>query len=648
MTKNKSWALGMNAEQMQAIEHTEGPCALIAQPGSGKTRALVHRIARMVDDGIDEDKICAVTFAKKAADEMNARVKTLDVKKAQVSTWHSLCLKILKVDRTEWADWEVDKRESARYIVKDVLSYKHLNWRGADLSKVCNYISLCKANLYGSTSNQALELAEEFFGDEAENGASAYYKYQQELAIRRLLTFDDFLVYAWLHLQDEQVRQQWASRWSYLLVDEAQDNNFAQKSLQELLARDHRNIMVVGDVAQAIYGFRGSTPDFLAGFAKEWSGRTIFMNRNYRSGKAIVDFANDVIRPAPVRAPTDMIAEREEAGDVQFVSSEDFDDEGSVFTSWIARHLEQGHAFSDCICLYRTNAQSRALEESLIRRRMPYLIVGGHSFYDRREVRDLLAYVRLALGRDPLESIKRCINTPFRFLGRAFVDRVIEAWNAAAQTEMTVSASQVVRSVAEQTGLQRRQIKSATDWAQLIEWLTSVAYTGSDHRPSDVLSQLVERTDYLDWVEAEEGQETTEHGHGSNVQEMIRTADRFKSCAEMLDYVDSTIRAAAATRSDKQPGGNRVLLMNIHKSKGLEWPHVFIAGCNDGLLPHRMAEELEEERRLLYVAATRARDSLTVSYVKSTSGPQGVGRARPSRFLPATVSDAADVPQIGA
>lgn len=610
----------MNPEQLEAIRHEDGPCVLLAQAGSGKTRCLVHRVARLIAQGVNEESILAVTFARKAKIEMENRLKSLGIKKARVGTWHSLCLQIIQESETPWSNWAINDHDNAKYILKDVLGFKGIKWEDADLGQVQRFIGLCKANLYGSSSEDAQELAFDMFDEDGDIAMQAYLKYQEQLAVRALLTYDDFLVYAWLHMKDETNRRNWAAKWRYMLIDEAQDNNYAQKCLQEMLARDHRNIMVVGDVAQAIFGFRGSKPDYLAGFAEEWGARTIVMNRNYRSGSKIVQVANDIIRRAEYRVDADMVAERPETGEVDVVVSSDFDDEADTFLRWLKKHDK----LSDCTVLYRTNAQSRAIEEVLISGKIPYVIVGGKGFYERKEVRDVLAYVRVATCRtNAKDNLKRCLNAPFRYLGKAFIERVLEAWTDDADP------TALVRDVATQAGIQRRQLSSALEWASIMEQLREQVL---EEKPADVLGKLVTRTQYLEWLRKDEGEESVESSHQLNIRELIRTADRFATIGSLLDYIDKTAAAAARQRKDKQAGGERVLLMTIHRAKGLEWPHLFVAGCNDLLIPH-IRGELEEERRLMYVAVTRARDSLTLSYVKSVARPQGIVDAAPSPFL---------------
>ena len=612
----------MDPEQRQAIEHGEGPCVLLAQAGSGKTRALVHRIVQLVGRGVPEEEILAVTFGRQTRIEMNDRLVKLGIGESRVSTWHSLCLQILKEDHTRYEYWTIDDHNRARYVLKEAIGHKYLDWAGADLGEVSRYVGLCKANLILPGTEQALAYAKSLF-DEWKVAAEAYVQYQELIEQQALLTFDDFLVFAWQHMAgDEHTRRRWAARWKYVLQDEAQDANLAQVTIAEMLARDHRNYMVVGDLAQAIFGFRGSKPDYLAQFAEIWGARTISMCRNYRSGSAIVRVANDIIRPAEIRAPEDMLAERGVEGAVDVSESEDFDEEGRVLADWVEGLVgANGAQYGDCAALYRTNAQSRALEEALLSRKIPYVVVGGSAFYERREIRDLLAYLRVATRSGEVDSVKHCINSPFRFLGKAFVERVVDAWIP------EMDPTEIVRMVANGPGIQRRQVSSAMEWASLIQELRGLLHNG----PANLLAYVVNRTRYLDWVKRDEGDESVENDRAQSVQEMLRTSVRFATAESLLNYVDEAIRAAKRQGRGKSAKG-RVILSTIHKAKGLEWPHVFVAGCNDGLLPHAYGDP-EEERRLMYVATTRARDGLVLSYVRTIARSGGEADAEPSPFL---------------
>lgn len=637
------WDVGMNTEQLAAIYHDEGPCMLLAGAGSGKTRALVHRTARLVHARkIPEARILNVTFSKKAAEEMNTRLGKLDVHTARVGTWHSLCLEIISKGGTEWSDWKVDDKGRAKLLLKQALGHQFMNWKGVDVGRITSYIGRCKANLWAPGDVEAMEQAILEFGRaDCQRASEAYQLSQRMIEDAGLLTFDDMLVFTHRHLSDEDNRLEWAARWDYVVQDEAQDANRAQVEIAKQLSKDHRNYMVVGDIAQAIYSFRGSKPDYLAKFGDEWTNaKQISMMRNYRSGSSIVTAANAVIRPAAMKMPEDMVAERPDAGSARAVQSTNYDAAAQDFVAWVKNHMNEGLPLTDICALFRLNSQSRSLEDALLSSKIPYVVVGGVSFYDRREVRDLLAYLRVALGRDKDddgtegEAIRRCINTPFRFLGKVFVERMMAAApSLRAQGKTWV---EVAREVATGERIQARQVASVETWANLIETIERMSRPGSSGgRPAtagELLTFIVTKTNFINEVEKDDGAESTELNTAANVREMMRVASEFKTGDELLDYIDETLRAAKRQRRDGQAGGERLTLMTVHKSKGLEWPKVWIVGCNDGVMPHAMGD-IEEERRIAYVAMTRARDELVISHVREVATRAGVKDGRPSRFL---------------
>lgn len=403
---------------------------------------------------------------------------------------------------------------------------------------------------------------------------------------------------------------------------------------------------IVNDVVvhNSLYSFRGASPHFMIDFEKQWNAKRIAMVRNYRCGRRIVEVANAVIGPAILRMPEEMVAERATEGEVRAISFADYDDEGRAVAQWAQRHQAGGGSLSDFVILYRMNVQSRAVEEALLKAKLPYLIVGGKGFYERKEVKDLLGYLRVVAGRegfgdDDGDAIRRCINAPFRYLGKAFVGRVMDL-----ASDGRTDWVRVVREVSEQTGLQYRQRASASEWADIIERAAAMA-TKTQRRdprtdvtvereesPADILTWIVDRTGYIAAVEKEEGEESIETSGGANVREMIRVSRAFATTTDLLDYVDAMIKAAAKQRRDQQAGGERLLLMSVHASKGLEFPSVWVIGCNEGILPHSKGD-LEEERRIAYVAVTRAKDALTLSYVQNYVTRVGIREAEPSRFL---------------
>lgn len=644
---------GANAEQLEVIRHEGGACRVLAAAGSGKTFALVRHIVRLVRVcGIVGKRIIAMTFSTKAAAEMNKRIKELGVTDARVGTWHSFCSQILREDRVEndrgdrVSDWEVDDTNRAKFVLKDVLGYQGMDWKSADLNQMNSFITRCKANLFTPDSPEALALATKMFGGrEASKATEGFHRYNEKLADKGLLTFDDMMVFAIAHLEkDENARLNWAAKFDHGLCDEVQDNNGAQERLSFLLFKDHGNYMAIGDCFQSIYGFRGSTPSYLATFEKRWPGaRTILLPSNYRSGKKIIDAANGIIANANIEGleSTPMVAMRKEDGTVRVLCAESLDDEAADIANTIQKSYNAGESeYADHTVLYRTNAQSRGIEEALLNRRIPYIVVGGVSFYDRKEVRDLLAYLRLASGRGKLDDVKRSINTPFRFLGAKFVDRVVD--EVSGEVDSILNWPKVIEDVADQAGLQGRQRDSARGWAAMLRDLQNAMAdalkpgVGEDTikagRPAALLESVVSRTRYIDYLNKEEGSESTENSGAANVREMVRVAERFPTADELLDYIDDTLRKARQQREDKQAGGERVLLMSIHRSKGLEWDHVYVIGMNEMILPHVKGDE-EEERRVAYVAATRARNNLVLSYVRRIATRAGVKEAHPSRFL---------------
>jgi len=624
------WEGGMNPEQLEAVRHGDGPLQLLAVAGAGKTRAVVNRIARLVyAAGVPGERILAVTFSKKAADEMNHRLAGLGVTSARVGTWHSLCLQILKEDGTRYANWRIDDANKAKGILKDVLGYRNLNWSKSDLGLVTSFIGLCKANLFDHDSEGARELAEDMFADERRKAIDAFRLSQTMLEGAGLLTFDDFIVFAHRHLLVEENRRRWAAKWSHLIQDEGQDSNAAQCEIAKLLARDHENYMIVGDVAQCLYSFRGAKPEYLSDFAADWSARRIAMNRNYRSGRRIVALANEVIRPATLRMEEEMIAERDIDGDVTFSVCEDLDDEGENVASWIVDRVADGTKYSEVAVLFRVNAQSRAPEEALLRAKIPYVILGGCSFYERKEVKNLLGYLRVATRRDrDGDALRRCINAPFRFLGKAFVERMMAATESARCAELEIDWAETATNVAAQTGVQGRQRSSVSNWVDLIGEVSDMVADGEN--PSKILIHVVQRTDYVTAVENEDGEESIESSTGANVREMVRVAEKFSSAAELLEYIDKTI--TASRKQSKSNAGDRVTLMSCHRAKGLEYKRVWLVGANEGTLPHARGD-VEEERRIAYVAVTRARDELVVSAVRRFATREGTRPGFPSSFF---------------
>jgi DNA helicase-2/ATP-dependent DNA helicase PcrA len=618
---------GANPEQAVAIQHGEGPLGVFAGAGSGKTRVLCARMAFLVAMGVNPARILAVTFSKKAAVEMEERARKMGVLAARVGTWHSLALQILREEHAI-DEWTIDDKDRAKVILKaNVLGYKGMNWRDADIGVVSSYISFCKSQLWGPESDGAREYAK---GER--RLVEAYRRYEAELLDNRLLTFDCMLCKAVDLLRVEDTRLRWAARWDYVMQDEAQDANPAQMAIAEALARDHKNYMVVGDPAQSIYGWRGSKPEYVMEFEQAWPGaKVVTMNRNYRCGSAVVAVANKAISPATMRLPADLVAEGGWQGGVSFWREADLDGEATRIASIVQENARAGQPYEAHTVLFRTNAQSRALEEAFLAEKIPYVVVGGTSFYERKEVKDLLAYLRTAIGRELEQNVRRCVNAPFRYIGAVTVDKLLSALGA--------RHGDLVGAIGDISGeLQRRQVSSLTDWLDAVGNVDQGAKrlaaltdnrTDTDH-VGTVLDALVREVGYVEWLKRDQGEEGLDSSHVANVKELVRVASRFATVESFLDFIDETI---AKSKEAKQGAGEgRVLLMSIHRSKGLEWPFVFVCGCSEGILPHPRGDA-EEERRLFYVAVTRAAQHAYLTSPASLALRAGVKAVGPSQFV---------------
>lgn len=669
---------GLNPEQTTVVMHHLGPLLCAAIAGAGKTTALIRRIAMLwMEYGVQPARVLALTFSKKAAEEMTKRLVTLlpgeVANEARIGTFHSLAHQFLREEMADFKRWQTDDRDRYRTVVKDVLGFKGMRWDSADLTVVEQFIGRCKANCALPGSPEAFERAEAFHkanpcGQRMPTLlCEAYERAEIERRARMLITFDDMLLEMWWRLRDNDVvRARWAARWDFVMQDECQDENRVQREICAMLAADHRNYMVVGDPAQAIYGFRGADPTGILSFARTWDATTVELHRNYRSGSKIIAAANGVLRAmdqgstlgtmiTPERtvsgAPVGASDYRSPAGvpfegvvDVKAYSDADAEAEGVVTA---IRELQaDGHAWKDIVVLYRTNAMSRAVEEQCLGARIPYVVIGGTNFYDRKEVKDVLAYLRLAAGRGTFDDVRRSINAPFRFLGREFVNKVEEAAERSRGRD-SISWTEIVRELAQSSSarLQARQRESAWQWCDLIDAMAKQIRSGrelaeqdpiagalSAPRPGAMIDGLLMQTDYVKWLTRDEGAESPENNRVSNIRELVRASERFNTVDGLLDYIQETLDAAELARQGEE-GIDRVTLMSIHRSKGLEWPVVFLIGANEKLLPHGRAEDINEERRLAYVAITRARDLLSVSYTGRAAFGAKVIDLDVSRFI---------------
>lgn len=646
---------GLNPEQRDVVLHDKGALLVVAVAGAGKTTALTKRIAYLVSQrDVPGESILAVTFSAKAAAEMNDRLeKLIPGSAARVGTFHSLAMQIARLEKIH-ENFQLDSSDKYRYVVKDALGYRGMKWDGADLTVVLNYITLCKANCALPSTQAAAEIAKQLYDEQPSMQrtprllAEAYERAEQLRIERRMITFDDLLLDVWrLFREDADAALRWASRWQYVLQDEAQDENRVQREIIENLVSKHGNYMVVGDLAQGIYAFRGSSPQGMVEFEKKWNAKVIRMERNYRCADVVVSAANKVLdhMGKDIDLGARIRGERGVVGELRVTAHESSDEEAEDIAEEIANAVNRNEAdWGDHAILVRVNSQTRSLEEQLLANRVPYIVLGGTNFYERKEVKDLLGYLRVAEGRGTFEDVRRCINTPFRFLGKAFLEQIedrVRDTSAALPAEDWV---RIVESTIDGAGLQQRQRVSAQQWCSLVQSIarrieenkseekddneiTVLDGPEYSHRPHRLLDQIIDDTGYVKWLNREEGSESTENNRVSNIRELVRAATKFSRVSTLLDYIDETI--AAAKRQGKESVGDRVVVMSIHKSKGLEFSRVYVVGAAEKILPHGRAKDIDEERRLAYVAFTRAKNLLRITYPTSSA----YGTLAPSRFL---------------
>lgn len=644
----------LNPEQRRVATHGSGPCLVSACAGSGKTTAVVRRMAWLVRVAkVPADRIFGTTFSRKAAAEMNDRIKRLlgDDTMVQVQTFHAFSRRVLAEEFPGFRNWRLDERDEYREILKRAVGYEHINWRDADIEDLMSYIELCKAAAYWPDSREAAELAQKRYDIEPSEkrdprmNAAAYARAEELRSEKFLMTFSDWMMIVARLFEDENIRGRWAALFDYVMVDEAQDNSLVQMMIADALARDHKNLMLVGDGVQSIYRWRGAAPEYFNGFPQKWGAPVISMFRNYRSVKPVVDFANEVLHEMkPGDRVDDVDMECERAGQTGDVSVRSFETP-SEEAEGIINHMQSLHVdevpWSKMVVLYRVNAMSRAIEEELNAKAIPYQIVGSVSFYLRKEVAILLCYLKVAWRKTAtIDDVRRSLFAPHRMLGKAFFAKFEEVTRTKPGS-FTSMVDDTILLAAETKRLNSSQSSKARQWAGLMDWMrhhitkaSAGEWTDNDlppWNPAVLLRQVVKTTQFVEWLRKDEGRETPDNDRASNVAELIRIAEQFNDVGAFLQHVTEQITAARERKDDESP--DCVTLMSIHRSKGLEWPNVFLIACNESVLPHFYAEDIEEERRLFYVAATRAMDHLNVSYYKIAASKGTVRSMTPSRFL---------------
>ena len=615
---------GLNPVQREAVAHDEGPLLVVAGAGSGKTRVLTHRIAHLIEQGVSPFEILAITFTNKAAQEMKERVGALVgpvAEKMWVSTFHSACVRILRRDGSRLgypSSFTIYDQSDALRLVGYVIRDLNLDPKRFPPRQVHAMISAAKNDDVGPEENAGR--AEQIFERKV---ADVYREYQARLLKAGAMDFDDLLRNAVeLFRTEPDVLDHYRRRFQHVLVDEYQDTNRVQNELVMQIAGGHRNVCVVGDSDQSIYKFRGADIRNILDFEKAFPDPTVIvLDQNYRSTQTILDAANSVIANNLGRQPKELWTDEGDGHAIIRYHADDEADEAQWVAHEIAKLHDSGeHRWGEVAVFYRTNAQSRVVEEHLRRAGIPYKVIGGTRFYDRREVKDALAYVKAVVNPADEVSVKRVLNQPKRGIGDSTVAR-LDNWAAG----HGYTFMEALRH-ADEAGVTGRAPKGITEFLALVDGAAEVVAKG----PGPLLEHVLNHSGYL--IELQEEHSVESEGRLENLAELVGSAREIEDVDEFLEQVSLVADADAVPDDESQ-----VVLMTLHSAKGLEFPSVFLVGLEDGVFPHLRSltdpTELEEERRLAYVGITRARQRLYLSHAWSRTIFGSTQYNPPSRFL---------------
>ncbi len=617
----------LTPSQRRAVCHREGPLLVLAGPGSGKTRVITHRIAALIEWGVKPYNICAITFTNKAAEEMRQRAFSLGASGgAHISTFHSLCVRILRI----YADAagihpnfsiydESDQVKCVRQAIHDC----DLDVTNFPPGRILEAISTLKNKLVDPDTFR--DQAEGFF---PQTLVRVYARYQQILADRNGLDFDDLLMKAALLLEgNSAICRELSERFKFLLIDEYQDTNHAQYRLTKALASSHNNICAVGDPDQSIYRWRGADTRNILAFEKDWPDATVVkLEENFRSTAEVLRVADRLIARNRNRKEKVLVPVKSHKGEVRIDNYEDENAEARAVARQVEELVASGVSGSDIAVFYRVNAMSRALEEAFILHKVPYQVVRGVEFYNRKEIRDVLAYLKVIVNPADEVALQRIINTPARGIGKVTVDR---ASMHAARNRM--SLFDAIRNVDQIAGLSGAVKAKLAAFVQMIDGLA--------RNTEGKVAPLVERVFKVSGLEetlksaGREGEDAVE-----NIGQLINTAVAYDQRTQSPSLVDYLQQIALFSDADAYDASNeRVALMTLHAAKGLEFENVFIIGLEHGILPHERSgengDDLEEERRLLFVGVTRAKTNLYISYARYRTVRGQTLRTIPSEFL---------------
>ena len=624
---------GLNREQQQAVQHTEGPLLILAGAGSGKTKVLTVRIAYLLAQGVNPYEILAITFTNKAAKEMKSRVEGLvgDVaNRIWLSTFHSFCAKFLRFELDNFlgynSNFTIYDTSDSQVVIKAALKALNLDDKYYPVGAMISAISDAKNKLMFASDYR--KQARDFYQQKV---ADVYEYYERELRKNNALDFDDLLLVAVKLLQSNAaVLDKYSKRFRYVMIDEYQDTNHAQYLLAYLLSSHWKNIAVVGDADQSIYAWRGADIQNILDFEKDYPNCTsIKLEQNYRSTKIILDAANAVIDHNEGRPEKNLWTDKVEGAKIQhFTAQSEHEEAAFIGDTIVKKHDIHGVPYGDMAILYRTNAQSRVLEEALIKRALPYTMVGGTKFYDRKEIKDVLAYLRVLYNPFDDLSLLRIINVPKRSIGATTVSKLQDyARENGTSLFMTLTQLHLVDTIKGKTK------EKLEEFGILI--FTLVAEM-DDKSVLDILEAILDRTGYL--AQLEESTDPQDQAQAENIGELLSVAKDFQDTNPTGTVEDFLEQVALVNDVDSfEQEESKVTLMTLHAAKGLEFPIVFLGGLEEGLFPHSRTlmnpEEIEEERRLAYVGITRAEKELYISNATTRTVFGRTSSYLPSRFI---------------
>lgn len=658
---------GLNSAQKQAVSCVDGPVLIVAGAGSGKTRVLTSRIAYILEKGGDPSRILALTFTKKAASEMKERIALMvgerRARKLFMGTFHSVFIRFLR----EFADslgypqaFTIYDQSDSTSAVKTCIKELQLDEKVYKPKDVLSRISMAKNNLVTASAYRRNNAAmERDAASKKPRICDVYDLYSAKCRQAGVMDFDDILLNMNILLRDNPAAlESIAGRFDYIMVDEYQDTNFSQYLILKKLSQFHNNICVVGDDSQSIYAFRGAKIENILNFRKDYPSHHVFrLEQNYRSTKTIVDAANSLISKNSARIPKECYSMGEQGEKIRLIKAYTEQEEALLIASSIISRIQSDHArYQDFAILYRTNAQSRALEEALRKRNLPYVIYSGNSFFERAEVKDMMAYFKLAVNLNDDESFKRIVNKPARGIG----DTSLAALSAAAQTHGLSLFKAAFSDDLEEFGLKQAAIKKIRDFCEM---MSRLCLRAQKENAKDVAAALAIESGLLTFYKSDnsiEGQSRTanveellnsvanfiEEKHSEMFEEMqadgaiedgVELSDADFDVVTLGDYLENVSLLSAVDMEDDEESSNKITLMTVHSSKGLEFPYVSVAGMEENIFPSggfmASENEIEEERRLFYVAMTRAKTSLQISFAATRMRNGKHESNSPSRFV---------------